>query len=241
MWIICGRAFTGGNPSTRRKPPSSVTLSTTNSKKQTRLGQNRGLCGVELATNRLSRGKIKTIEVLMMMMTITVYFTTPQQIYSNSCVMISYRKIMSSELPVNLQLRTLDKFGPNYVPPMANEFHTYTLHIFGDPYRTRCVCKNSLPTHTLLFDVLLCKSGIKKLHGSYSVVLVQAVTARPHRWRLIDSATRYTSWGVRLSPIEALCALFITQIRLANCFHRRRPIFYCKNNTIRTHLASAPC
>lgn len=55
--------------------------------------------------------------------------------------------------------------------------------------------------------------------------LAQAATARAHRWRLIDSATRYTSWAVRLSPIEAPCALFITEIRLGNCFHRRRPIF----------------
>lgn len=77
MWIICGRAVTGGNLSTRRKPPSSATLTTTNSKKWTGLGQNRGLCGVELATNRLNRGKIKTIGVLMMMMTtIAVYFTS---------------------------------------------------------------------------------------------------------------------------------------------------------------------
>jgi len=38
-------------------------------------------CGVELATNRLSRDKTKTITMLMMMMTtkmttITVYFTS---------------------------------------------------------------------------------------------------------------------------------------------------------------------
>jgi len=73
MWIICGKAVTGGNLSTRRKPPSSATLSTTNSK-WTGLGQNRGFCGVKLETSRLKRSKTKTIKMLMMMTTITVYF-----------------------------------------------------------------------------------------------------------------------------------------------------------------------
>jgi hypothetical protein len=96
-----------GKPKYSEKPPFQC-HSVHHKQKMDRTGTEPRPCVVELAINRLSRGKTKTITMLRMMTTkmttITVYFMSHFQICSNSSVMIIYSKIMSFELPVNLEL-----------------------------------------------------------------------------------------------------------------------------------------
>jgi hypothetical protein len=70
--------------------------------------------------------------------------------------------------------------------------------------------------------------------------LAHDAIARAPRSRFIDSATRYTSYGVRLDTIEALRALFIKEIRLANCFHFPRVIFSAGIIQLDLTLRAAP-